>query len=416
MLASVWTCFRPPLSVPLHSPWNANMRLPQDAEDALACCLDAVADPLGWGTALQRLGESLGAESCTCGSGDLKQLSALVMPVSTGHEAFRDLWLRNERHAPDPHFDHARWRRNKGSTVVLEHHLCTDDERRTLPYYQETARLAEREWLANSTFVVGNSTWWMAVYRSDRRGPFTADEAPLLAMVGPRLAPIVSMAEKCSAFQVTSSLRGLDQARCAAFVVDARGHVVNLNCQAENLLGADIRLSGRLLVAGDASSNVALQQFVARGIAARKGETFAPDPVAIRCGGEVHYLVEAIPITTVLSAFFSAARILLLVTNLRAQAAPAETVFCQGLGLTTAEARLARVLASGHDLEEAVRLLGIRMPTARSQLQAIFGKTDTRRQAELMRLLTRLAGRSGRDVEQLKFSSATSPRKQGRIK
>jgi DNA-binding CsgD family transcriptional regulator len=321
------------------------------------------------------------------------------MPISTGHEEFAELWLRNEPHAPDPHFELGRYRLHKGWAVLLEQQLTTDDERRTLPYYQETAWPAQREWLALSKFMVGGSSWWLSAYGSNRRGPFTPDEAQRLAMVGPRLAPIVSMAEKFSAFQVTSSLMGLDQARCAAFVIDVRGQVVNMNRRAEGLLGADFRLSGRRLVAGDASSNLCLQQLVARGIAARKGETFVPDPVAIRCGGEARYLVEVVPITAVLSAFFSAARILLLVTNLRAQAAPAESVLRQGLGLTTAEARLARVLASGHDLEEAVSLLGIRMPTARSQLQAIFGKTNTRRQAELMSLLTRLAGRSGSGAE-----------------
>jgi DNA-binding CsgD family transcriptional regulator len=376
------------------------MQLPQTTESALACCLDAVADPLGWGTALQRLGESLGAESCTFCSADLQQLSALVMPISTGHEEFADLWLRNECHAPDPHFDHRRYWPLKGSAVVLEQQIFTDEERRTLPYYRETARPARREWLANSRFMAGGSSWWLSVYRSDSRGPFTPDEARCLAMVGPRLAPIVSMAEKFSAFQITSSLLALDQARCATFAVDVRGWVVNMNRRAEELLGADFRLSGKRLAARDASSNLSLQQLVAMSVAARKGQTFVPDPVVICCDGEARYVVEAVPMTAVLSMSFSAARILLLVTSLRARAAPDESVLRQGLGLTTAEARLARALATGHDVEEAASLLGIRMPTARSQLQAIFGKTNTRRQVELVSLLTRLAGRSNLAAKQ----------------
>lgn len=376
------------------------MELPQNTEDALSCCLDAVADPPGWGTALQRLGESLGAESCTFCSNDLQQLSALVMPVSTGHEEFAEMWLRNEPHAPDPHFVFGRCRLHRGLAVALEHQFSTDDERRTLPYYQETARPAERDWLAISTFMVGNSCWWLSLYRSDRRrGPFVPDDAPRLAMVGMRLAPIVSMAEKFASLQVRSSLLSLERARCAAFVVGVGGQVLNMNRRAEDLLGADLNLRGKRLVARDASSNLSLQQLVAKSIAARRGKTLVPDPVAIRCDGEARYLVEAVPVTAVLSAYFSAASILLLVTSLRAQATPAESVLRQGLGLTTAEARLARVLASGHDLDGAISLLGIRMPTARSQLQAIFYKTNTRRQAELMSLLTRLAGRGGRHEE-----------------
>ena len=125
------------------------MRLPQNTEDSLACCLDAVADPIGWGPALQRLGESLGAESCTFCSADLQQLSALVMPISTGHGDFAERWLRNECHAPDPHFDLWRYRPHKASAVILEHQISTDEERRT-------PSVLSRNRAAGATAVVGD--------------------------------------------------------------------------------------------------------------------------------------------------------------------------------------------------------------------------------------------------------------------
>jgi DNA-binding CsgD family transcriptional regulator len=55
--------------------------------------------------------------------------------------------------------------------------------------------------------------------------------------------------------------------------------------------------------------------------------------------------------------------------------------------LTPAEARLAVLLASGLSLERIVDRLGIGANTARTHLKSIFGKTDTRRQGELIRLL-----------------------------
>jgi DNA-binding CsgD family transcriptional regulator/PAS domain-containing protein len=57
------------------------------------------------------------------------------------------------------------------------------------------------------------------------------------------------------------------------------------------------------------------------------------------------------------------------------------------LGLTESEARLAALLAAGNDLRAAAALLGITYGTARTRLAAIFQKTDTRRQTELVRLL-----------------------------
>lgn len=55
--------------------------------------------------------------------------------------------------------------------------------------------------------------------------------------------------------------------------------------------------------------------------------------------------------------------------------------------LTPAEARLAQLLAEGHSVDEAAMQLGVSKHTTRSQLQAIFNKTGTNRQGELVRML-----------------------------
>ena len=59
--------------------------------------------------------------------------------------------------------------------------------------------------------------------------------------------------------------------------------------------------------------------------------------------------------------------------------------------LTAAEAKLAQRLACGDTVEEVARKLSIKMTTARTQLAAIFAKTDTRRQAKLVAILSRIA-------------------------
>lgn len=73
-------------------------------------------------------------------------------------------------------------------------------------------------------------------------------------------------------------------------------------------------------------------------------------------------------------------------------AAPVQTVALlrQAYGLTPAEARFALQLALGNTPEQAGTALQISLSTARSHLAAIFRKTETSRQAELMRLLLAL--------------------------
>ncbi len=57
-------------------------------------------------------------------------------------------------------------------------------------------------------------------------------------------------------------------------------------------------------------------------------------------------------------------------------------------GLSAAEARLARAICHGDSLEEYASDLGLKMPTVKTQLRSIFTKTDTDRQAALVRLLS----------------------------
>jgi DNA-binding CsgD family transcriptional regulator len=65
---------------------------------------------------------------------------------------------------------------------------------------------------------------------------------------------------------------------------------------------------------------------------------------------------------------------------------PVDRLRC-AFGLTAAEAKLAAMLGSGEDLRSAAAKLGITYGTARVRLADIFQKTQTRRQAELVRVL-----------------------------
>lgn len=60
-------------------------------------------------------------------------------------------------------------------------------------------------------------------------------------------------------------------------------------------------------------------------------------------------------------------------------------------GLTFAEARLAFHLAQGRTPNEIAKLLRVSRTTVRSQLAAIFSKTNTKRQSTLVALLSRIA-------------------------
>ena len=66
---------------------------------------------------------------------------------------------------------------------------------------------------------------------------------------------------------------------------------------------------------------------------------------------------------------------------------PDEDALRAFFGLTSAEAKLTRLLALGLTLLEAGDRLGVRRETIRKRLKTVFEKTNTHRQAQLIRLI-----------------------------
>lgn len=81
----------------------------------------------------------------------------------------------------------------------------------------------------------------------------------------------------------------------------------------------------------------------------------------------------------------------LILIDLATQPKPNQAALERIYRLTTAEAKLAVILGGGATLAEAAERLGVRLATARTQLRAIFDKTHTHRQAELVMLIARLS-------------------------
>jgi DNA-binding CsgD family transcriptional regulator len=88
---------------------------------------------------------------------------------------------------------------------------------------------------------------------------------------------------------------------------------------------------------------------------------------------------------------FTDAAGLIVVTPLASPRAPAAAVLEGLFDLTPAEARVASALTGGATIREISRQIGIGEETVRSQLKAVFEKTGTRRQAELVGLLGGIA-------------------------
>jgi len=185
----------------------------------------------------------------------------------------------------------------------------------------------------------------------------------------------------------------LDLLPSAVMLVDRRGRVARLNSAAHDMLarGDGLRAGPAGLSASDPATAARLRRLLeqAGGADALRGRAGGALLVPRPSGLRPYHLT----VTPLLAAAGSDGPLVAVFVHDPAGIAvptPPE-VFAVLYELTPAEAELAALLARGLDLRAAAERRGVTIATARSQLKLIFSKTGTRRQAELVRLLSSFA-------------------------
>jgi DNA-binding CsgD family transcriptional regulator len=184
----------------------------------------------------------------------------------------------------------------------------------------------------------------------------------------------------------------LDRNLSAIVLLDEAKRVVHANRRAEALRinGDGIRLTADGIRLARKQDDDALQGLIARALSGIASPEDGPGGVmrAPRPSGKRSYTI----LVTRIAGRYPALAVLrpavcIVVADPEAQRPLSANHLRAVFGLTEAEARLAVWLASGEDLRSAAARLKITYGTARARLAAIFQKTETRRQAELIRLL-----------------------------
>lgn len=238
----------------------------------------------------------------------------------------------------------------------------------------------------------------LTIGRPRSSGVMTEDEMELMRQLVAPLIRIVAVYEELCVLRLGNegARRVLNRSSDAIFLVNHNGKVLFRNRQAEELLG---RANGLLLVEGrleaaEPAVHDQLRLAVQRQCATPAGVPEPPMRLRIpRGSGELPLfaLVEpTAPSGDPLTA--PAAAITVLDPGLEWQGLD-NAILCQAFNLSPGEARLVSLLASGLTPREAATELNVSVGTVRAQLHSVFGKTGTGRQAELIQLALRIAGR-----------------------
>jgi DNA-binding CsgD family transcriptional regulator len=365
--------------------------------DALDAMYEAAITPEAWSDALHRFARATGSVGCLFYP-HRPELTDLRFPASPDIRDFLSEFVEGGWYLIDHRSTRGWPLAQSGRSVVIEHDIASDDERRRSPYYQELLKRHGMPWWAAFGFRVDGVFWSIPVLRSARQGAFTPADALDLAGATKTLAKVVSLAGKFALAQGRSSIEALERVGCASLVLDFSGRSVLMNALAQSMLGGDLRLINSRLYAVERESNRRLQRLIDHAVAPLTRGSPPPGPVFVARREGRPYMVEAMPATVPMRDLLRRIAALLVITDLGARPRLGESLIREAFGLTATEARLAISLGSGEDLRAAAEIHGIAYETARRHLKAIFSKAQIKSQSELVALLMRLPSVRERDA------------------
>jgi DNA-binding CsgD family transcriptional regulator len=275
--------------------------------------------------------------------------------------------------------------------VACEFDFTTPEAMARSPYYQELLRPQGLKWFAGVKVGGNTDVWCLSLQRSPAQGPFSPDELDSLAGLSRRLAGAAELARAFGFARMEAALDAFEAGHSPVAMIDRMGEVLRLNRSAEHLLGPDLQILRRRIVSWsrDATATLdrALHDLIWRRSAA---EAFQSPVVLPRQNGRP---IVAYPsrLPSAVRECFALVEGFVVFADLEARPSILAADLTRVFGLTAAEARLADRLLSAESVEAAAESLGVSYSTARNHLRAVYQKTDTHSQVQLIALISRLA-------------------------
>ncbi len=241
--------------------------------------------------------------------------------------------------------------------------------------------------------VAGNVTFW----RSESAEACGKKETYALQLLLPHLVRAIQIHRRIGGVERRCEAlgRSLDMVRHALLLLDMAGKVVMMNEAAQTILRRNdgLRVRHDVVEAERPVETNSLRHAVRCAGVCAQGQGLSDTGLVLisrRSPGRP-LLAWVAPLVRGAVADERGPLVAVFVVDPDGESETPERVLRRVFGLTAAEARLAATLLKGNDLESAAASFGVSRNTVRSQLQTIFGKTGTSRQAELIRVLTQLS-------------------------
>jgi DNA-binding CsgD family transcriptional regulator len=215
-----------------------------------------------------------------------------------------------------------------------------------------------------------------------------------LALLYPHLrrAVLISKLVDLHKVELASLADTLDGIAAGMFLVDANGTIVRANASGQAMLanGEAVRAVGNRLTINEPGREQALAEIVATAEAGDTGVGSNGIAVPFLAPQGKRYLAHVLPLTSgarrTAGTRYAAVAAVFVDEAGREGSLPFE-VIASHFALTPAELRVLFGIVQIGGVPEVARSLGISEPTVKTHLQHVFEKTDTNRQADLVKLV-----------------------------
>jgi len=284
--------------------------------------------------------------------------------------------------------------RLRPGTVVHGGMLCTDEEILRTDYYNEFLRPNDWFYAAGGPIITDCEVVSLfSIQRPRRKGQFEERELELIRQLMPHLQRAVRMHHHLHTLQ--SSVQAVDSVAIGVIAVSASGKLLMANHSARKTLqendGLALTRNG-IVVTGTPQARqfadlISAATTTGNGLGLHAGGAL---PVE-RPSGKRPYAVLVTPThSTGLTCTSQRPAAIIFVSDPEQRPRPAAEVLRNLFALTAAESRVALLLGDGNSPGEIADMLRVSSNTLKSHLSRIYAKTNTSRQAELVRLLMTL--------------------------
>jgi DNA-binding CsgD family transcriptional regulator len=348
---------------------------------------DAIVDPGLWPQIMDEISAAVGATGAALVQSDVRTPD--IPRTASVDDCFKHYFATGWQ-AHDTRAERGEPLLMRGRAVITDQDIVTPEEMRRLDFYNECALPFGVPWFAGIGLRAGPAFWVMVILRSERQGPFEPHETRLLASLAPRLTQAATLSRAVGQVTLSGITNALALVGQPALALDRSGFVLDANAVAQQIFDDEIFVRNRRLKVRDKQASSALRALADRIRTARDTAPLLVPPIVVRRMEREPLVIRVLPVAAPARTPFLGARALLVISDLHNRPRPQPCVLAETFGLTPAEARLASIMAAGISIERAADQLGLARVTVRNQLKAVFAKTATHRQGELIALLSRL--------------------------